>query len=657
NLTKSFIYLCSIASFLVVLPRAAYGFQESDSASPKTGLYTSTFNQDKRFAAANVETDASATVDPSDLATATEPATPTLQALEINPSTSSVVADTLQTLSPASEQAANPLPPVLRQDAEPPSAEPLPTPEAPTPLPPPQELLQPSPSGPVIPPDANTEEIPETITVDRFEILGSTVFSEADFAPITAPFTHRPLTFAELFQVRNAITQLYVEHGYVTSGAYIPPQTVDSGVIQIQVVEGSLDDIAITGNRHLRSSYVRSRLAIAADTPLNVNHLLERLQLLQLDPLIQSISAELAAGVRPGTSTLNVEISEADPFNGEIVLDNGRSPAVGSFRRQITLTHANVLGLGDSLSIGYANTDGSNEVDASYTIPINPRNGTISFSTGFSDSDIIEDPFDELDIESTSRYYELTYRQPVIQTPNEELALSVTASRQESRSEFLGNVGDPIPFPAIGADENGRTRISALRFAQEWTQRGSRDVFAARSQFSLGLDALDSTVSNEGPDSRFFAWRGQAQWVHLLAKDTLFVLRSDLQLTGDELLAQEQFGVGGQRSVRGYRQDQLLTDNGFLASAEVRVPIFRVRSVNGILHLIPFIDFGMGWNNGDRPDPDPNTLLSAGLGLQWQMGDRFSARLDWGIPLIDVNSEGDSLQENGLYFSVRWNPF
>ncbi|MBE9181158.1 ShlB/FhaC/HecB family hemolysin secretion/activation protein [Oculatella sp. LEGE 06141] len=553
--------------------------------------------------------------------------------------------------------AQDPLAPVLRQDAEPPSVAPLPDLEAPVPLPPPGELLQPSPSAPIIPPGTPSEDVPDTITVERFEVLGSTVFNAADFEAVTVPFTGRPLTFTELFQVRNAITQLYVDQGYVTSGAYIPPQTLNDGVVQIQVVEGQLEEINITGNQRLRPGYVRSRLELAADEPLNVDSLLEGLQLLQLDPLIDTISAELAAGVRPGTSALNVEISEADAFSGQIALDNGRSPSVGSFRRQASLTHANLLGFGDSLSIGYTNTDGSNGGDISYAIPINPRNGTLSFSAGFSDSEIIEEPFDALDIESESRYYELTYRQPIVQTPSEEFALSLTASRQESQSEFLGDFGDPLPFPSIGADDEGRTRISAVRFAQDWTRRGERQVFAARSQFSLGLDALNSTVSNEGPDSRFFAWRGQGQWVRLLAEDTLFVLRSDLQLTGDELVPQEQFGIGGQRTVRGYRQDQLLTDNGFLASAEVRLPILRAPNIDSILHIVPFVDFGIGWNNGDRPDPDPRSLLSAGLGLQWQMGDRFSARVDWGIPLINVSSEGDSLQENGLHFSLILNPF
>ncbi|MGP1371849.1 MAG: ShlB/FhaC/HecB family hemolysin secretion/activation protein [Almyronema sp.] len=540
--------------------------------------------------------------------------------------------------------------------AETPSTEALPAPETPLPLPPPAQLLQPASSTPILPSDTSLEEVPTTITVEKFEVIGSTVFSAEEFAAVTDEFTNRPLMFAELFQVRDAITQLYVEHGYVTSGAYLPPQTLEAGLVQIQVLEGRLEDITVTGDRRLNPGYVESRLALAAETPLNVNRLLDGLQLLQLDPLIESISAELATGVQPGTSILNVEISEADPWSAEISLDNERSPAVGSFRRQASLTHANVFGLGDRFNLAYANTNGSNEVDASYTLPVNPQNGTLNFSVGFSNSDVIEAPFDVLDIQSESRYYELTYRQPVVQTPQEELALSFTASRQESRSEFLEDFGDPIPFPSVGADEEGRIRISALRFTQEWTRRQQRDVFALRSQFSLGLDAFGANVSETEPDSRFFAWRAQGQWAHLLAADTLLVLRSDLQLTGDTLLPQEQFGIGGRQTVRGYRQDQLLTDNGFLASAEVRVPILRAEEIDGLLQVIPFVDFGMGWNNGDRPDPDPHNLFSVGLGLQWQMGDRFSARLDWGIPLVEVNAKGDSLQDNGLYFSINWNP-
>ncbi|MEH1806482.1 ShlB/FhaC/HecB family hemolysin secretion/activation protein [Nostoc sp.] len=543
------------------------------------------------------------------------------------------------------------------QDIQPPTPSPLPSPEVPQPLPPPAEILPPS--APTPTPDAPLPgNFPQTIVVERFEVVGSTVFSAEELAEATAEFTKRPISLTEVYQARSKITDLYVKNGYITSGAYIPPQTIQSGVLKIQVVEGKLEDIQVTGTRRLNPNYVRSRLAIATSPPLNRQRLLEALQLLQLNPLIQNVTAELSAGSRTGTSLLEVKISEAKTFSGQIVLDNGRSPSVGSFRRGLRLNEANLLGLGDGLSVGYTNTDGSNSFDASYTLPLNPRNGTLTLNYGTTSSNVIEPPFDFLDIESASRYYELTFRQPIIQTPTQEFALGLTASRRESDiSSFLQREGVPASELSPGADDEGRTRVSALRFFQEWTSRNSREVIALRSQFSLGIDVLNATVNQDAPDSRFFAWQGQAQWARLLAPQTLLLLRLNTQLASTKLLPIEQFGIGGQDSIRGYRQDYLLTDNGTFVSAEVQVPILRLPQIDSTLQVIPFVDFGVGWNTSGTDNPDHNTLAAVGLGLRWAQGDRFTVRLDWGIPLVSVNSNERTLQENGLYFSLLYNPF
>lgn len=526
-----------------------------------------------------------------------------------------------------------------------------PLPDEPLFLPPPEELLPvpltPSPTDP----DSN---LPAAITVERYEVVGSTVFEPGEFAAVTAQFVGT-ISFAELLQARSAVTQLYVEQGYITSGAFIPPQTLEDGVVVIQVVEGSLEAVNVTGNRRLRSSYIRDRLQLAGETPLNVPELLEGLQLLQLDPLIERISADLQAGVRPGTSLLQVEVDEADSFGVTPSFDNGRSPSVGSVRRQINVTQANLLGFGDGLSVGYTNTEGSNGVDASYSIPINPRDGRIQLGFGMTESEVIEQPFDELQIQSTSRYFELGYRQPLHRTPTNEFALGVSFTNQSSQTEL--GIDDIGPFPlSPGADEEGRTRVSALRFYQEWTERSSQHVLAARSQFSLGVGLFDATINEGAPDSQFLSWRGQGQWVRLLAPDFLLLVRGDVQLAPEGLLPLEQFGLGGQQSIRGYRQDALLTDNGALFSAEVRVPVLRIPEWDGLLQVVPFLDAGTAWNI-DTPDPDPRHLAGAGMGVLWQMGDTFSARLDVGFPLVSVESRESTWQENGIYFSVSFTPF
>ncbi len=181
-------------------------------------------------------------------------------------------------------------------------------------------------------------------------------------------------------------------------------------------------------------------------------------------------------------------------------------------------------------------------------------------------------------------------------------------------------------------------------------------MIALRSLFNIGFVPSVPSQFQDAPSKNFFSWQGQFQWVRLLAPDTLFLFRSQAQFSGSTLTNLEQFTLGGWQTVRGYRQDLLFTDNGFQASTEFRLPIYRNRSINGLLQGIAFFDVGTGWN-AKLPNPNPNVLAGIGIGLLWQMSDRLTARFDWGIPLIKIDSEKNTLQEQGLYFSIRYTAF
>lgn len=195
--------------------------------------------------------------------------------------------------------------------------------------------------------------------------------------------------------------------------------------------------------------------------------------------------------------------------------------------------------------------------------------------------------------------------------------------------------------------------MTAIRFSQDWVNCGSRRVLAARSQLSLGIDAFDTTINNTGTDGRFFSWLGQFQWVQQLSPRNLLVARIDTQLTLDSLLSLERFSIGGVDTVRGYQQNQLVADNGILGSVEVRLPL---TSNPRILQIAPFFEIGTVWNN-EEIDPNPTTIASLGLGLNWLVTPNLSLGLDYGIPLISSGDQGNSLQENGFYFSLRYQPF
>ena len=533
-------------------------------------------------------------------------------------------------------------------------------------LPPPEELIEVLPTTPQlqVPDPALTPDLPEgslsdevTIVVDRFEVIGSTVFSEAELQAALAPFIGRPLTLSELLKARTAVTQLYVERGYVSSGAFIPPQAPEAGTVTIEVIESRLIDIQVQGTTRLNSGYISSRLALAADVPLQVDRLVEALRLLQLDPLIDNISGELSTGLEPGTNRLTVLVKEADSFDVDFVTSNDRTPLVGTWERGGFVNQRNLTGLGDGLQIGYLNTEGSDRVIADYKIPLSPRNATLGAHFEYTTSQVISEPESVLDIETDSFLVDLSFRQPLIHTPTEELALSLIGSWQRSRTVFLEDLlGEAIPFPAFGANSDGEIEVFALRFAQDWLKRGENYVIAARSQFNFGLGgSTPLNTTGDAPDSKFFSWQSQAQWVQALGPDTLLLVHGEAQLASDTLPAQELFGLGGQRTIRGYRQDRLLTDNAVFATAEVRLPVLRYRERQGLVQVVPFLDVGTGWNTR-LPNPDTNILVGTGIGLLWTEGNHWNARLDWGIPLNDSES-GDSLQENGLYFSIDLTQF
>jgi hemolysin activation/secretion protein len=514
------------------------------------------------------------------------------------------------------------------------------TPPAPLPselLPPPENFLR-LPVSPSTEPPIDSAPVEKTVMVQRFEILGSTLFSAEELQAATASFLNRPLAFADLLKARAAVTQLYLDRGYLTSGAYLPAnQDVGKGVVTLQVVEGSIEEIRVLGTKSLRPRYIRDRLRSATQTPLNVNRLTAALQLLKQDPLIERISAELLPGTQPGTNLLAVNIVPAPNRSARIVLNNHRSAISGDFARQIRFTQANLTGFGDRLSASYTNTDGSNEFGLSYSLPVNAKDGTVSVSYGQSNSSVIQQPFKVVDIASVSRNLTVAFRQPIIYTPKQQFAVGLALSRQESELTFLNGI--PLSLPESGSDAQGRIRITELTLFQEWIQRQRRSLFILRSDLGIGL-ALGATQNPSAPDGRFVRWQGQAQWLYALRPDTVLTLRSAIQLADRALPNPSLLGLGGNRALRGYPEGFYLFDQAFLGTAEIAIPIFRSEGRTHRLYLNPFVDVGYGWNYRKASSTEGRFLVSPGLGLRYEWKDRLGIQLNWGIPLVGISRDG-----------------
>ncbi|NEO26477.1 MAG: ShlB/FhaC/HecB family hemolysin secretion/activation protein, partial [Kamptonema sp. SIO4C4] len=380
-----------------------------------------------------------------------------------------------------------------------------------------------------------------TFSLDTIMVENSTVFTPEDFAPITTPLEGEMVTLSELQQVADEITQLYIDQGYLNSRAVLPEQDLGDGDATIQVIEGTVSEIQLTGLERFNPNYFTSRLNLGLDTPFNVNDLEDQLRLLQINPLVEDLDVDLQPGETVSDSILLLNIEEANPFFGTAFADNYSAASVGSERLGVNLGYRNLAGIGDVLSATYtrSTTGGSNILDFNYTIPFNPMNGTVRLRTTIDRNEVTLPAFSELGIEGESETYEISVRQPLIRSFTEEFALSLGLRHKTGQTFLFNNIGTPF---GLGAEADGTTRTTVLSFGQEYLKRDGKGAWILRSQFNLGLDWLDATQNPDPtPDGEFFSWTGQVQRIHRLAERHLLVVQGDVQLSPDNLLGSESF--------------------------------------------------------------------------------------------------------------------
>jgi len=522
-----------------------------------------------------------------------------------------------------------------------PGEKPLPLPEFRKPAP---ELLE---LPPVKPPEAGHVPLGVRVTVRKFRITGNTAISDAELAKVAAPFENRELGSAELEELRRQLTLLYVNRGYINSGAVIPDQRIADGMVEIRIIEGRLARIEVEGTEHFRESYFRDRIELRAGPPLNMGELEQGLQIRLRDPLVTSINAQLVPGERPGEAVLKTKIAEAPRYDLGASLDNKLSPSLGEAQLGLHGALRNLYGGGDVLTADISGAEGiPYDLLVRYRAPLTANDTTLGLYYERAKSEVVQSPFDVLEITSEIESFGLQLSRPVYQTASRDLLLGASLERRESKTSLLG-----VPFSFSPGVEDGKATVAVLRLAQDFVDRGRDQVVAARSVFSFGLDAFGSTVHDDLPDSRFATWLVQFQWVRRLSErgDQLH-FRASGQFANDSLLPIEQFSVGGLDSVRGFRTNQLVRDYGYNASLEYRFPVFANPVGWRNLQLAVFSDTG-GAKNKEGPNPTPTRLTGIGAGLIWSLGARYQAELYFADGRTDLSDQpGHSLQDDGVHF-------
>jgi len=507
------------------------------------------------------------------------------------------------------------------------------------------------------------------VMIKAFQFTGNTIFSDEELLKITQPYKNKFMTFKELDQLRQKLTDLYTKNGYINSGAIIPDQKFVQGIITYQIIEGKISGIEVLTNGRLKNSYIKKRLAFNPDAPLNIDKLYEKFQILHQNHLIKKIKLELLPGLKLGQSIVKAEVEETKSRHLGIEFNNHKSPSVGEERGQFSVSHKNITGWGDSFDLKLGLTQGMDDLALAYTLPVSSNDTLLSFQFEKTDSEVIETAFDEIDINAKSYTCTFSLRHPFYRTAKKSFYMGLDTELRHSKTTLLGF---PYAF-SPGVDSlTGESDVTVVRFFQEWLSRSSFQVFAIRSRFSRGVDAFDATINPSEPDSRFFSWLLQFQWARRIKtlQDSKLIFKTNFQLSRDPLLPMEKFSVGGINTVRGYRENYLVRDNGLISSIELRVPFLNILfpgHKNNItkknLQLASFLDFGTAWNKSIESSSVENrhtsaeSIYSTGFGILWNPIERLDAKIYFGWALKDVDNQGSTFQDHGVHFSISYSIF
>lgn len=478
------------------------------------------------------------------------------------------------------------------------------------------------------------------------DVEGAHAVSADEVASTYKELIGREITLSDIYEVANAITALYVKHGYAISFAVVPAQTIDgSGQVRINVVEGFVGEVAFTGDTaHIPNAVHAYAEQIGQSHPLT-NAVIERFLLLMNDiPGVAATSTFERPTVRTqGATRLIVNIAFT-AVTASLDIDNRGSRAMGPYQTDDSVTLNSLLGYGDSLRLRVLQTLRWNELNygsANWSIPVG--NDGASFVLSGDDFQSRPGTAQLRSVDYKSRGWSLRGEAdyPMLRSRAESWWLHGALVTKQLSSDFAA-----VP--------DTRDRLFEADIGTTWWESDDAGQSSAGADIIQGLPAFGATDSHSPLRSRL---SGSGQFTLLTANATrLQNLENGFQLYGAVLaqaasrglLTAEQCGYGGQSFGRGFDSSDIAGDDCAEAALELRY------NPSGDYwnqaQFYAFADAGEVWLNGTLLPGEARSsqAQSVGVGVRLDLTHGFSATAEFAQPLSrNVALEGN---RNGRVF-------
>lgn len=456
--------------------------------------------------------------------------------------------------------------------------------------------------------------------VKIFQLTGNTLFDTATLHALLAGDEGNSLTLPQLGDLAARITDYYRTHGYPLARAFLPAQTIQNGIVHIEISEARYGKVELDNHSLVRDPLLKDTLDTLQSGQAIAQNALEHSLLLLSDIPGIVTSATLKPGATVGTSDLMVEATHGQAISGNGALDNYGSRYTGRARASVAANYNNPLRHGDVLGFnGLTSGNGLSYGHFTYEYLLNGR-GTKAGGSYSALRYMLGDTLSSINAHGTATVSSLWVKHPFLRSQSVNLYGQIQYDKKKLRDEVPLQTNRRLRDWTISMSGDARDAFSAGA-VNTWSLGGT----LGRVKFD-NASAQASDAQSTNTQGHFLKWNASLTHLQNLSPQNVLYLALSVQGAGGNLDPSEKMVVGGPYTVRAYEMGALSGDAGYLINAEFRRNL--EQAWHGKWQAIAFVDSASVTVNKRIWIAGTNsaTLNGAGVGVNWTGQDQWGAK-------------------------------
>ncbi len=485
-----------------------------------------------------------------------------------------------------------------------------------------------------------------SVLVTKIVVEAATLLTQEELRQITSEFEGKKLSLKEIQKVADLITDEYRTKGYVTSRAYIPPQRIKDGVLEIRVIEGELGNLEIKGNKHFKTSLLEKNIRVESAGYFDYSALQSSLVYINEHP-DRTAKAILVPGKEPGTTDIIIEVEDQLPLHLGFEYDNYGSHYIQENRYSLIMEHNNLLGYDDKLYFKLQSSE-SSHLKLQQARYVYPLSSSLDLGGYFLKSTLkLGRELEDLDARGKATIIGLFLNNALIIEEDIDLRLNLGFDYKSIKNYLLGS-----------RSSRDEVRVLKCGFDLDTNDAWGRTIAISELDIGIpnimgGMPAKDPQASREGAAGKFY--KGVFNLFRLQPGpfSSSILWKNSAQYTNYYLVASEEFQIGGPVSVRGYPPAEHAGDRGYYTALEWSFPFYFIsedalvpfttqEKLYDALRFVVFYDWATTrLNRVPAGEKKHQTLRGYGFGFRFNLRDDLACRVEIGYPLGKTPSDGD----------------